>query len=463
MHVFKKNIRTLFTLWYTVVLAVMMLLFLLLTLTGLYWNLLEEIDHHLENDYELIEKRIEVGENSVISFPAVSDPLFHDLWFEVWSFEGRLLFQSKPMREQTLGSSPRGEYHEQRLNYRSHTIAGGRRTRQLSCVLRTQNQPVFIRIARSEERLWHEITEIATVMLISFFIMLIIAGGGGYLLTRRLLQPIDHITRKTKAINAQNLNERLPVINPDDEMGMLAITINAMLERLQKAFDRQRQFTSDAAHELRTPLSALRSVGEVGMNGQKSSAEYRDIMGSMLEEAERLTNLVDNLLVLTRADSDNAVMNREPVELGRLVAETVEIVNPLAEEKQQNIIFTKSDSVVISANAVILQQALFNIIHNAIKYSCAGGKINITLKHTMHNKVIIEIQDTGPGIAPEHQQKIFERFFRVDSGRSKASGGSGLGLSIALWAVESHNGRIEVDSQLNAGSVFRIVLPLNEK
>lgn len=461
MRIVIKNIRTLFTVWYTVVLAVMMLLFLLFTLTGLYWNLLEEIDHDLENDYELIEKKIKVGENNVISFPAIGDPLFHDLWFEVWSFEGRLLFQSKPMREQTLGPAPKTEYHEQRLIYRSHTITGRRRTRQLSGVLCIQNHPVFIRIARSEERLWHEITETASVMLLSFLIMMLIAGGGGYLLTRRLLQPIDQITRKTKAINAQNLDERLPVVSPDDEMGRLAITINAMLERLQKAFDRQRQFTSDAAHELRTPLSALRSVGEVGMSGRKPPVEYRDILGSMLEETERLTRLVDNLLVLTRADSDRTALDIRPVELGKLVADTVEIIKTLADERQQTISVTGKEKLIANVDAMLLQQALFNIIHNAIKYSPMGGTINVVLKKSSDHLAVIEIQDSGPGIAPEHQDKIFERFYRVDSGRAKASGGSGLGLSIARWAVESQGGRIEVDSQLKIGSAFRIVLPLD--
>jgi heavy metal sensor kinase len=463
MRIFTKNIRTLFTVWYSAVLAVMMLFFLLITLAGLYWNLLEEIEYDLENDYELIESNIVAGENGELSFPAASDPLFHDLWFEIWSFEGRLLFQSKPMHGQTLGPAPRAEYHHRRLTYKSRTISGGRQTRQLSGVLRIQNQPLFIRIASSEENLWHEITETATVMLISFLIMLLIAAGGGYLLTRHLLRPIDQITRKTNEINAQNLSERLPVANSADEMDRLTITINAMLERLEQAFERQRQFTSDAAHELRTPLSALRSVGEVGMSGQKSPAEYRDIMGSMLEESERLTRLVDNLLVLTRADSDKAVMNREPLDLGKLVSETIEIVKPLAEEKQQNIAFTGNEPSVISADAVILQQALFNIIHNAIKYSSAGRTISIVLKKSSDYQAVIEIQDNGPGIAPEHQQKIFERFYRVDSGRAKASGGSGLGLSIARWAVESHGGKIEVDSQLNAGSLFRIILPLEDQ
>lgn len=461
MRIFTKNIRTLFTLWYTVVLAVMMLLFLLITLTGLYWNLLEAIDQELENDYERIESKIEVRDNNVISFPSVNDPLFHDLWFEVWSFEGRLLFQSMPMHGQTLGPAPSAEYDHRRLTYKSHTLPGGRQTRQLSGVLRLRDDIFFIRIARSTENLWEEVSETASAMLVTFVLMLFIAAGGGYLLTRRLLQPIDQITRKTNEINAQNLSERMPVVNPADEMGRLTITINAMLERLQQAFERQRQFTADAAHELRTPLSVLRSVGEVGMSGRKSSEEYRDILGSMLEETERLTNLVDNLMVLTRADSDKAAIKREPVELGKLIADTIDIIKPLAEEKQQNIAFTGKEPIVISTDAVILQQALFNIIHNAIKYSPEGGKIHISLKKSSDLQAVIEIRDQGPGISPEHQHKIFERFYRVDSGRAKASGGSGLGLSIARWAVESHGGQIEVDSQSNVGSVFRIVLPLD--
>jgi len=274
-----------------------------------------------------------------------------------------------------------------------------------------------------------------------------------------MLRPIDRMTRKARQISAENLGERLPVVNPEDELGRLATVMNSMLERLQRAFEELRRFTADAAHELRTPLTAIRSVGEVGMQNHKSPEEYREIIGSMLEETDRLSRLVDNLLFLTRADASRITLNREEVRLLDEISRVAELLQPLAEEKDQRISVEGQKTVRVSVDRLVFREALINILDNAIKYSPRGGRISVRVSPGPKDGGVVEISDNGPGIPPEHRAKIFERFYRVDKGRSRAMGGTGLGLSIARWAVEVHGGHIELESQVGKGSTFRIVLP----
>jgi heavy metal sensor kinase len=264
---------------------------------------------------------------------------------------------------------------------------------------------------------------------------------------------------KAREITADSLNERLPVGNPKDEFGRLATVFNDTLSRLHDSFDRLRRFTADASHELRTPLTAVRSVGEVALQVPLDSGGYRDVIGSMLEEVDRLTRLVDSLLTLTRADSGATRPVREVVELAVLAGNVAEHLRVLAEEKQQSLSVQSAARVEAVCDPAILRLGLMNLLHNAIKYTPYGGAIHIRATATASGQPSIEVQDTGPGIPAAHQERIFERFYRVDSGRARESGGAGLGLAIARWAVAANGGRIELESEESKGSLFRIVLP----
>jgi heavy metal sensor kinase len=288
-----------------------------------------------------------------------------------------------------------------------------------------------------------------------------LAVAGGYFLAGRALAPVGAMADKAGQITADSLGERLPIANPRDEFGRLAAVFNDTLSRLHDSFDRLRRFTADASHELRTPLTAMRSVGEVALQAPLDAARYREVIGSMLEEVQRLTHLVDSLLVLTRADCGATPPAREMVELGSLAGSVADHLRVLAEEKQQTLVVDPGARVEALCDPAILRLGLMNLLHNAIKYTPENGAISVRARETASGHSSIEVQDSGPGIAPAHRERIFERFYRGDTGFNGESPGAGLGLAIARWAVAANGGRIELESEESRGSLFRIVLPAN--
>ena len=281
---------------------------------------------------------------------------------------------------------------------------------------------------------------------------------GGYLLAGRVLAPVAAMAATARKVSADALGERLPVENPDDEFGRLAGVFNDTLGRLQKSFEQLRQFTADASHELRTPLTAMRSVGEVALQRPLDAARYREVIGSMLEEVDRLTRLVETLLTLTRAEAGRIALVREAVDVDALAAAVAEQLRVLADEKEQTLALEAAAAARVDADPAVLRRALVNLLHNAIKYTPAKGVIHVSARRRQA-EVVLEISDTGPGVAPVHHERIFERFYRVDAGRSRDAGGLGLGLALARWAVEASGGRLELASEEGRGSTFRIVLP----
>jgi heavy metal sensor kinase len=247
------------------------------------------------------------------------------------------------------------------------------------------------------------------------------------------------------------------VANPSDELGHLATVINSVLDRLEESFERLRRFTADASHDLRTPLAALRTVGEVGLQKSRSPADYQDTIGSMLEEVGRLTRLVENLLTLSRADQRQVQPALSVFSLNEVVREAGNVIEVLAEEKGQTFTMRLEDEVAVRGDRVLLRQAILNVLHNAVKYSPVEGSVSVWLSHT-RDRAQVRISDNGPGIAREHHERIFDRFYRVDVSRTGEGGGAGLGLSIAKWALELQGGSIAVEENAT-GSTFCLDLP----
>jgi signal transduction histidine kinase len=257
-------------------------------------------------------------------------------------------------------------------------------------------------------------------------------------------------------ISAERLTDRLPVHNPDDELGRLASVFNETLARLQTSFEQMRQFTANVSHELRTPLTAIRSVGEVGLRGHRDETVYRGIIGSMLEEADRLASLVDRLLTLSRAETGQAApLARQPLDLRALAEDVVGHLSVLAEEKRQTIGVEGAEATGV-ADRLVLRQAVINLVDNAIKYSPVGGQIQVRVAQTPKD-ALIDIVDSGPGIPAEARGRIFDRFYRVEDGGP--THGAGLGLSIAKGAVEANGGRLTLETSGATGSTFRIAIP----
>src|SRR5439155_10888771 len=373
--------------------------------------------------------------------------------------QGALLYRSASLQDQALGSPPGPDEGLHDPTPSSARLPNGTRLRLASGIYHIEDQRIVLRVAYSQEALWRELREFGEVLLLGFPIAVLLAGFGGYALARRALSPIDLMATQAKTISAEKLGDRLSIENPEDELGKLGSVFNAMLSRLEAAFNQLRRFTADASHELRTPLTAIRSVGEVALQDQKSPAEYRDVIGSMLEEVDRLTRLVESLLVLSRADAGHVPLQRADISFLALAQEASALVEVLAEEKRQHVAVEGDTRPVVSADRLILRQAVVNLVDNAIKYSPADSRILVRVFASDNGHATLEVTDQGLGVPPEHSSHIFDRFYRMDAARSREWGGAGLGLSIARWAVEAHGGEIGVRSAGLQGSTLWIRLP----
>jgi heavy metal sensor kinase len=311
--------------------------------------------------------------------------------------------------------------------------------------------------ATPEERVERMLGDILVVLALGVPVIVALAGIGGYVLARRALSPIDQLAADARRITAERLHERLSVPNRHDEIGRLAAVINDTFARLESSFDQLRRFTSDASHELRTPLSVIRGIGELKLAGTPGPAEYKEAIGSMLEEVDRLTRLVDTLLRLSRGDAGTVRLSPEVVDLGGLAREVAASLGVLAEERRQRFQVDDAGHIRVSADRLVLRDAVTNLVDNAIKYGPPGSTILVAVSGNAA-QASLTVADEGPGIPPEHRARVFDRFYRVDEGRSRETGGTGLGLAIARWAVEANGGTIALEDT-TAGSRFRIVLP----
>jgi len=296
------------------------------------------------------------------------------------------------------------------------------------------------------------------VLLVLAPATLLVASAGGLFLANRALAPIDHITRTAQRISAEHLGRRIGVQGPDDEVGRLARTFDTMLERLEAAFVRQQQFTADASHELRTPLTAIIGQIDVALGWPGSVESFRTTLRAIREQTERLTRLTNDLLVLPRVDGQLATMPQEPIDLGNILLALGAQMEPLAQAQGVTLMPPTFPPLIVLGNEDHLIRLFMNLLDNAVRYTPSGGQI--TLEATRRQgQVGIRVRDTGTGIASQHLPRLFDRFYRVDHGRSRAQGGSGLGLAIAQSIARAHGGRISVESSLGAGSTFTVWLP----
>lgn len=458
-----RSVRVRLTLWHVAALLVVLALYAGGVFMFVQRNLVTDLDQQLHEDFDRAEESFSWNPDGTLSWHFAdrtsdeqADETERGPWLMVWALDGRLLYQDRTAPG-AIRTAPR---LVARTSERSEsvTLPGGGQVRQLTGPQDVAGSEVVVRVARPEDRLRRELRDLLIVLLLGIPAAGVLAGIGGYVVARRGLAPIDRMAAGARAMTAARLGDRFPVENPADELGHLASVFNETFGRLEASFEQLRRFTADASHEMRTPLTALRTVGEVGLQETRNGEAYREIIGSMLEEADRLSQLVESLLMLARADGGHVRLNRERVDLGELAREVADHLGALAEDRLQAIAVESSGPVLADADRVVLRQAVINLLDNAIKYSPAGGGIRLVAA-ARPGEAVLEVRDSGPGIAPEHTARIFERFYRIDKGRSRSAGGVGLGLSIARWAVEVHGGHIEVESPETGGSVFRIVLP----
>jgi heavy metal sensor kinase len=286
-----------------------------------------------------------------------------------------------------------------------------------------------------------------------------LAVAGGYWLMRRSLAPVDEITKRAEGITSTNLSERLPVIRTGDELERLSMSLNRMIERLDEAFQHINRFSADASHELRTPLTILQLELEGIAQDHRRDASLGDQIGSALEETHRMSRIVESLLAISRLDAGEVKMDKTRLDLGDLAASTADEMRLLAEEKSIRLRTRAAVSIQVEGDRTRLQQVIVNLIDNAIKYTQKGGTVEIRVGQE-GNTAILEVSDDGPGIPAHALPHVFERFYRADKARSRASGGAGLGLSIVKAICAAHNAEVKVSSQEGRGSCFRVELPM---
>jgi heavy metal sensor kinase len=440
----------------TVVLLVGLVLYSAVVYVSLRQVLWHELDQRLHNDIETLEGLLQpFWTPDGVRLPHGQSPLDDDdyRWMQVWSPDGRLLFASAialadPIADLATPPSDRalsialGDRGTLRVKEESGHIAG---------------HPVIVRAVASEARLYQEIAEFIWLVSLAVPIVVGLAGFGGYHLVKRTLRPVDRLVAGANAITAEHLDVRLPVANARDEVGQIAQAFNATLAKLEQSFNQLRRFTANASHELRTPLTALRTTGQAALASGGGLEDYREAVGDMLEEVEQLSRVLDTMILLAQADAGIIPVEREPVDLDALVTGVARECDVLAQDKEQRVSLSCAAGAA-TVDPTVLRIAVANILHNAIRYGPPSSTVKVRA-FADSTSWTIEVEDSGPGIAEEHHAKLFERFYRVDPGRSRALGGIGLGLAMARWSVEAHGGRIHVKSREGAGSIFRIVLP----
>jgi two-component system, OmpR family, sensor histidine kinase ArlS len=291
-------------------------------------------------------------------------------------------------------------------------------------------------------------------------ISIIITAGIVGRTSKKMLKPVYNITETTKAISAQALDTRLDVVDSHDELKDLAETINGMLDRLQKSYEQQNRFVSDASHELRTPISVIQGYANLLHRwGKEDKAILDEAVEAIKSESENMKDLVEKLLFLARTDKNTQKIEKEEFPMNELIGEIVKETKMIA--PKHNILCSRSDRLNVFADRKLLKQALRVFIDNSIKYTPEAGTIKINSFQRI-NFLVIEVEDNGAGISKEDLPHIFERFYRCDESRTKESGGNGLGLSIAKWIVGRHNGGIEVESALNSGTKITVSIPLRK-
>jgi heavy metal sensor kinase len=378
--------------------------------------------------------------------------------FQITDSAGKRVFANQRLGERRL-PVPAGSASETEEVFETFSVDQHGRYRTVTRHASGPDGPLLVQVARSLDVVDHELMELLAALAIAGSVAMIVTAGGGYLLSRRVLAPVDRMTVAANEIDARQFGRRLEVVNRDDELGRLGQTLNRMLDRLERSFLEMQRFTADASHELRTPISVIRAEAEIALGKPLPETDKQELLSNILEECQRLTWITDQLLALCREDAGVTQSNFEPVDLAQLVREVSETMRPLAEAKDQKLGACANSHLLVRGDPVRLRHVVYNLVDNAIKYTPAGGAVNVSVTAVDHH-VRLVVQDTGIGIADEHLPRVFERFYRVDKSRSRVAGGAGLGLSIVQSIVSAHGGTVEITSRVGAGTRCAITMPI---
>jgi heavy metal sensor kinase len=453
------------TLWYILTFFLSVLIIFGFLYLRLKHQLTKEIDrilHDEANELSEILSQDLRGTGVIKDFESgLTVRTFYPIYFRVLKADGSLFYVSKNFDE--IGYNPHDDAmpNVKERDERWEEVGSPRSRRAFRMIhfpMYKGGKPAYmIQVATHTRYVRKSLSHFKGNLLAAFPILLVLGSLGGWALARRSLSPIGYIASKAEHITSKSLNERLATRGTDDEMDHLIRTINEMIARLEISFKRISEFTADASHELKTPLCALKGEAEVLLSKKRPAEEYQEGLGRFIELIDQLNRMINDLILLSKFDSSQAELNMACLRLDLLVQDIGNLFKIVAQKKGIDLRMGVVEEVTILGDKVRLQQLFTNLIDNAIKYT-PEGSIRITVEKDGEHAVV-QIRDTGIGIPSEEREKIFKRFYRIDKSRSKENGGVGLGLSIAEWVAKAHQGRIEVNSELNRGSTFTVYLP----
>jgi heavy metal sensor kinase len=453
-------IRWKLTIWYAALFAGAFIVFAIALYLSLRYVLYDSFRDQVRSQSELALSAVQVENHAPqLGSGVIADLDDHEHFIRLLATDGTLIVDSNP----DVGNSALDKTALSRV-VGGETLLSSRRFEAgtfviVSAPVRDGDAVIgVLQTGASRGDTDEALNVLAVGLFIAAPLMLVVAAIGGYLLAGRALRPVVRITDLAGAIGGNELGARLRLDLPADELGRLAGTFDAMLARIEDAFERQRRFTGDAAHELRTPLSLMRSEVDFALARPRTAEEYRETLVEFERDLERMTGLVGTLLALARSDAGQMTLDRAPVDVQETVTLIIEQYAEIA--AQAGVLLTgDTESAVAMVDEDLLIQVLVNLVDNALAHTPSGGAIAIGCRCS-ETEVKLWVADTGSGIAPEHQAKVFDRFYRVDEGRARAQGGNGLGLSIMRAIVEAHGGTMMLSSALGKGTRVEITFPL---
>lgn len=460
-------LRVRLTLWYGSALALVLIVFSVVLYAITARNLRGAVDQSLEETATAAVRSLEergflplIDEEELLSqFPELARI---DKFFQIFSPSGTITIRSPnikrhevPLSQTALDAAFKGQTVFESAKYPSEPPL---RLISVPIVYRG-NLLYIVQVGTSLESVEDTLRRFLVLLTVAVPIALAVSLAGGWFLAGWALRPVDAITLAAQRIAAGDLSQRLTMPTTADEIGRLAATFNDMIGRLDASFRQIRQFTSDASHELRTPLTVMKGETELVLRRPRPVEDYRSVLESNLEEIDRMTHIVDELLFLSRADMGEVKMESLPVALESLVEDIHRQATLLGQDRNVEVLLGTVMPAVVQGDELRLRELLLNLVENAVKYSHPGGKVEIALI-TDERQARLSVADQGIGIAPENQTRIFDRFFRTDVARAHTKKGTGLGLAICEWIAEAHHGRIDVKSAVGHGSTFTVTLPL---
>lgn len=461
-----NSVRARLTLWYVFVFGLLLFGFSVPTYLFVSRSLYDGVDRSLDSAAqatasELISEISEYnGDAEVGAIETLNELHLPNLYTTICTPD-RILASSPPEAQQQLilrrvreiaaGSNDTASFH-------TVEAFGEYGARMTVLPVESGGHKYFVAVADSLRDVVEQIGAIRRIFYVGFPGTLLVAGIGGFLLAKKSLSPMLEMSEQAQRIGATNLQQRLTVSNPKDELGRLASVFNELLSRLERSFENMREFMADASHELRTPLAIVRGEADVALSQDRDRAEYKETLTIIQDEARRLSRIVDDMLALARADAGQRPLDVQDFYLNDLLDEAGRAMQVLAMRKGVVLTLDLTGDVSFQGDEDLIRRLIVNLLDNAIKYTPSGGSVLVQL-FSGPNEVKVIVSDTGVGIAAEAAPYVFERFYRVSKARSRADGGSGLGLAIARWVAEAHKGSIDLTSSPGEGSTFTVSLP----